>query len=129
MIKRLTTIVSTVALVAGAAGVATAQTSAEIHGDPGCAPSPFDGDTVTLTVENHSDRSESPEITDIVSTEPSDLPDDASVVDLDGEWFVSWEPSVPAGESAELTYTIAEDATFDVDVDGVEAEKLTIDAD
>jgi DNA topoisomerase-6 subunit B len=88
-----------------------------------------DGDTVTLTVENHSDRSESPEITDIVSTEPSDLPDDASVVDLDGEWFISWEPSVPAGESAELTYTIAEDATFDVDVDGVEAEKLTIDAD
>ena len=49
MIKRLTTIVSTVALVAGAAGVATAQTSAQIHGDPGCAPSPFDGDTVTLT--------------------------------------------------------------------------------
>ncbi|MFD1598889.1 DNA topoisomerase VI subunit B [Halobellus rarus] len=88
-----------------------------------------DGDTVTLTVENHSDRSENPEITDIVSSEPSDLPEDASVVDLDGEWFISWEPSVPAGESAELTYTIADDATFDVDVDGVEAEKLTIDAD
>ncbi|QCC47361.1 DNA topoisomerase VI subunit B [Halobellus limi] len=88
-----------------------------------------DGDTVALTVENHSDRSETPEITDIVSAEPSGLPEEANVVDLDGEWFVSWEPSVPAGESAELTYTIAEDATFDVDVDGVEAEKLTIDAD
>jgi DNA topoisomerase-6 subunit B len=87
-----------------------------------------DGDTVSLTVENHSDRAEDPEITEIVSAEPSDLPDDASVVDLDGEWFVTWTPSVPAGESATLTYTTATDATFDVDVDGIEAEKLTIDA-
>ena len=87
-----------------------------------------DGDTVTLTVENHSDRAEDPEITEIVSVEPSDLPDDASVVDLDGEWFVTWTPSVPAGESATLTYTTAADAAFDIDVDGIEAEKLTIDA-
>ncbi|MFC6874734.1 DNA topoisomerase VI subunit B [Halobellus marinus] len=87
-----------------------------------------DGDDVTLVVENHSDRSESPEITDIVSAEPSNLPEDASAVDLDGEWFISWEPSVPAGESAELTYTAAGDPSFDVDVDGVEAEKLTINA-
>lgn len=47
MIKRLTTIVSTVALLAGA-GMAQAQTSADIHGDPGCAPSPLDGSLVTL---------------------------------------------------------------------------------
>ncbi|RLM88134.1 DNA topoisomerase VI subunit B [Halobellus sp. Atlit-38R] len=87
-----------------------------------------DGDAVTLVVENHSDRTEEPEITDIVSAEPSDLPEDASVVDLDGEWFVSWEPSVPAGESVELTYTVSGDASFDVDVDGVETEKLTINA-
>ena len=87
-----------------------------------------DGDTVSLTVENHSDRAEEPEITEIVSAEPSDLPDDASVVDLDGEWFVTWTPSVPAGESATLTYTAAVDAAFDIDVDGIEAEKLTIDA-
>ena len=87
-----------------------------------------DGDTVTLTVENFSDRAEEPEITEIVSAEPSELPDDASVVDLDGEWFVTWTPSVPAGESATLTYTTAVDADFDVDVDGIEAEKLTIDA-
>nr|WP_311171981.1 hypothetical protein [Halobellus sp. ZY16] len=87
-----------------------------------------DGDEVTLVVENHSDRSENPEITDIVSAEPSDLPEDASAVSLDGEWFISWEPSVPSGESAELTYTAAGDPSFDVDVDGVEAEKLTINA-
>jgi DNA topoisomerase-6 subunit B len=87
-----------------------------------------DDGSVTLTVENHSDRAEEPEITEIVSAEPADLPDDASVVDLDGEWFVTWTPSVPAGESATLSYTVTDDATFDVDVDGIEAEKLTIDA-
>ena len=49
MIKRLTSSVLSLALVAGLAGVATAQTSADIHGDPGCAPSPLDGTVVTLT--------------------------------------------------------------------------------
>ncbi|MBB6645503.1 DNA topoisomerase VI subunit B [Halobellus ruber] len=88
----------------------------------------IDDGSVTLTVENFSDRAEKPEITEIVSAAPSDLPDDASVVDLDGEWFVTWTPSVPAGESATLTYTVDADATFDVDVDGIKAEKLTIDA-
>ncbi|MFA1611397.1 DNA topoisomerase VI subunit B [Halobellus rubicundus] len=87
-----------------------------------------DGDSVTLIVENHSDRNEDPEITDIVSVEPADLPEDASVVDLDGEWFVKWEPTVPAGETVELTYTASGDAEFDVDVDGIEAEKLTVNA-
>jgi DNA topoisomerase-6 subunit B len=87
-----------------------------------------DGTTVSLTVENHSDRAEDPEITEIVSAEPTDLPDGTSVVDLDGEWFVTWTPSIPAGESATLSYTTAADATFGVDVDGIEAEKLTIDA-
>ncbi|WP_129115763.1 DNA topoisomerase VI subunit B [Halegenticoccus tardaugens] len=84
--------------------------------------------TVTLTVENHSDRSEQPDITDIVSEEPGELNGDATVVDLDGEWFVKWSPSVPAGETATLTYTAGEAAEFDIDVDGVEAEKLTVNA-
>jgi DNA topoisomerase-6 subunit B len=53
---------------------------------------------------------------------------DAQVVDLDGEWFVKWSPSVAAGETAELSYTLPEDADFDIDVDGVEAEKLTVNA-
>ena len=86
-----------------------------------------DDGTVTLTVENHSDRVEEPEITEIVSSKPSDLPEGVSVVDLDGEWFITWAPSVPAGETVELTYTAAA-ADFDIDVDGIEAEKLTIDA-
>ncbi|WP_152040918.1 DNA topoisomerase VI subunit B [Salinigranum salinum] len=87
-----------------------------------------EGETVTVVVENYSGRTESPEITDILSAEPGDVNGDAQVVDLDGEWFVKWSPSVPAGETAELSYTLPEDADFDIDVDGVEAEKLTVNA-
>ncbi|GAA0220492.1 DNA topoisomerase VI subunit B [Halobaculum roseum] len=87
-----------------------------------------DGDTVRLIVENHSDRTEEPDVTDIVSAEPTDVPDEATVVDLDGEWFVKWNPSVPGGEEATLEYTVAGDAEFDVNVDGIESEKLTVNA-
>jgi DNA topoisomerase-6 subunit B len=84
--------------------------------------------TVTLRVRNYSDRSASPEVTDIVTVEPGDVSDGATVVDLDGEWFVKWAPDVGSGETAELTYTVDGDADFEVDVDGIEREKLTIDA-
>jgi DNA topoisomerase-6 subunit B len=50
------------------------------------------------------------------------------VVDLDGEWFVKWSPAVPAGETVELSYSLPEDADFDLDVDGVATEKLTVNA-
>jgi DNA topoisomerase-6 subunit B len=87
-----------------------------------------ESETVTLVVENHSDRAETPEITDILSAEPGDVNGDARVVDLDGEWFLKWSPSVPAGETAELSYTLPEGTDFDIDVDGVETEKLTVNA-
>lgn len=48
MIKKLTSSVLSLALVAGLSSVALAQTSADLHGDPGCAPSPFDGQAVVL---------------------------------------------------------------------------------
>jgi DNA topoisomerase-6 subunit B len=82
--------------------------------------------TVTLVVENHSNRAEAPEITDILSAEPGDVNGDAQVIDLDGEWFVKWSPSVAAGETAELRYSLPEGTDFDIDVDGVEREKLTV---
>ncbi|SDJ64660.1 DNA topoisomerase VI subunit B [Natronorubrum texcoconense] len=81
---------------------------------------------VTVTVENNSNTSESLEITDIVSAEPTGLPDDATVVEMDGEWFVKWEPDVSSGEDAALEYEVADDAEFDLDVKGVETEKLTV---
>ncbi|MFB6153205.1 MAG: DNA topoisomerase VI subunit B [Halodesulfurarchaeum sp.] len=79
-----------------------------------------------IRVENHGGTSADIEVTDIVSAEPAAL-SAGSVVEVDGEWFVSWEPSVPAGETAELTYEIDTDATSDLSVDGIENERLTID--
>jgi len=84
--------------------------------------------TVTLSVENYSDRSETPEITEIVSVEPQELNGDASVVDLDDEWYIQWSPAVSAGEEAELSYSVEDGADFDITVDGVEDEKLTLNA-
>jgi len=84
---------------------------------------------VTLAVRNHSERAEELDVTDIVDQEPTAVSDGASVVDLDDEWFVQWSPSVSAGETAKLTYEVSdgEEATFDVDVEGIEREKLTVD--
>jgi len=83
--------------------------------------------TVRLTVENNTDVSVDPEITDIVTAEPADA-DGATVVELDDEWFVKWSPSIPGGEEATLEYRVADDADFDVSVEGVEEEKLTVNA-
>ncbi|ESP88738.1 DNA topoisomerase VI subunit B [Candidatus Halobonum tyrrellensis] len=90
----------------------------------------YDEGAVRLVVENHSDRTEELDVTDIVSVEPADVPDDAEVVDLDGEWFVKWTPSVSGGDEAVLEYRVSDsdDAEFDVNVDGVETEKLTVNA-
>jgi DNA topoisomerase-6 subunit B len=35
---------------------------------------------------------------------------------------------VSAGETATLTYEVGEEATFDVDIEGIESEKLTVNA-
>ncbi len=82
---------------------------------------------VTLAVENNDDTTIEPEITDICSVDPGEV-EDASVVEMDGEWFVRWQPSVAGGETAELVYDVGEDAEFDVAVEGIEEEKLTTNA-
>ncbi|WP_323190223.1 DNA topoisomerase VI subunit B [Halostella sp. PRR32] len=85
-----------------------------------------DGQKVSVTVENHSNASESLEVTDIVTAEPTDLSDGATAVEMDGEWFVKWSVDVGSGDDATLTYETDTDASFDLDVDGVETEKLTV---
>jgi DNA topoisomerase-6 subunit B len=84
------------------------------------------GGEVSVVVENHTDTAVTPEVTDIVSVEPGDVPEEATVVEMDGEWFVNWSPAVAAGETARLTYA-AEDASFDLSVSGVDAAELTVD--
>ncbi|PCR90983.1 DNA topoisomerase VI subunit B [Natrinema ejinorense] len=85
-----------------------------------------DGKAVSVVVENNSSTNESLEVTDIVSAEPTSLSDGASVVEMDGEWFVKWEPDVGSDDEAALEYEVSDDATFDLDVKGVESEKLTV---
>ncbi|ODR81363.1 DNA topoisomerase VI subunit B [Haladaptatus sp. W1] len=83
-------------------------------------------DTVKLVVENHGSTNESPKLTDIVATKPENLSDGASAVEMDGEWFVTWEPTVESGEESVLEYHVTEDVSFDaVTVEGIEDERLT----
>ncbi len=82
---------------------------------------------VRLIVENNDDRNADVELTDIVTAEPQDT-NGATVVEMDGEWFVKWSPTVGAGERAVLEYSVTDEAEFTVSVDGVEDEKLTVNA-
>ncbi len=89
-----------------------------------------DGDyrTVHLTVENHTNASETFEVTEIVSEEPTGLPDAVTAVEVDDEWFIKWSPTVDAGGTETLTYRVSDTADFDLSVDGIETAKLTITA-
>ncbi|MFC6798287.1 ATP-binding protein [Haladaptatus sp. DYSN1] len=85
--------------------------------------------TVEVVVENHSNVNANLEITDIVNAEPTNVSKGATVIEMDGEWFVKWAPEVSAGDDAVLKYTVAdEDASFDLNVTGVENERLTVNA-
>ncbi len=86
-----------------------------------------DGETVRLIVENNDDTNATLEITDIVSEDPGEV-EAASVVEMDGEYFVKWTAEVKAGTEASIEYSVDGDATFDVQVEGLEDEKLTINA-
>jgi DNA topoisomerase-6 subunit B len=85
-----------------------------------------DGARVELAVENHTNTAESLDLTEIVTTEPTAVPEDATVVEMDGEWFLKWSPSVPSDDEAILEYETSTDASYDLTVEGVETAKLTI---
>jgi DNA topoisomerase-6 subunit B len=82
---------------------------------------------VRLAVQNHGSTGAQLDITDIVSEDPGDV-DGATVVEMDGEWFVKWDVDVPGGEETAIEYRVSDDAAFDISVDGVEAEKVTVNA-
>jgi DNA topoisomerase-6 subunit B len=89
-------------------------------------------ETVQVVVENNASQNADLEITDIVSVEPADVsvdPDDGAapdVVEMDGEYFLKWNPIVGSGEEAAIEYRVDGDATFDLSVQGVESAKLTV---
>jgi DNA topoisomerase-6 subunit B len=84
-------------------------------------------DTVRLVVENNDSTNAELEITDIVSVDPGEV-EGANVVEMEGEYFVQWSTTVEAGGEAALEYRVNGDAEFDVSVEGIEDEKLTINA-
>jgi DNA topoisomerase-6 subunit B len=84
-------------------------------------------DTVRVRIENNDDTNADVELTDIVTAEPQ-VANGATVVEMDGEWFVKWSPTVAAGETAVLEYNVPDEAEFTVSVDGIEEEKLTVNA-
>jgi DNA topoisomerase-6 subunit B len=86
-----------------------------------------DGETVRLVVENNDTTNATLEVTDIVTADPGDV-EDANVVEMDGEWFIKWNPTVSSGETAVLSYTLDSSADCEAAVDGIEKEKLTLDA-
>jgi DNA topoisomerase-6 subunit B len=84
-------------------------------------------DGVRLVVTNHTERVADLDLTDIVTVDPGDV-EGANVVEMDGEWFVKWNPSVGSGEEAAIEYDVNGDASFDISVEGIETEKLSINA-
>jgi len=84
--------------------------------------------TVELVVENNADTNADLEITEMVTAEPTP-DDDVQVIEMDGEWFIKWQPTVDSGETERLIYDISDGADCTISVDGIEDEKLTIDTD
>ena len=89
---------------------------------------------VHLRVENNDDSTADLAVTEVVEsdTEPAlvdgnDDPAAATVVEMDGEWFLKWNPTVASGETAVLRYEVDGDADASVVVDGLPEEKLTVD--
>jgi DNA topoisomerase-6 subunit B len=81
--------------------------------------------TAEITVENHGSSAADVDVTDIVSAEPEN-PSDGNVVEMDGEWFVKWSPTVAGDEEATLTYDVPADASSNLSVKGIEDARLTV---
>ncbi len=88
-----------------------------------------DGDETTLAVRNHTDTEESPDVTAICATEPAATPPAATAVEVDGEWFLNWQPTVAGGETEQVTFELPADADVTLSVDAVAEEKLTLEED
>ncbi|APE95298.1 DNA topoisomerase VI subunit B [Halodesulfurarchaeum formicicum] len=84
-----------------------------------------EGNVVRLQVENHDSATADLEITEIVTDEPQNC-SAGEVVEMDGEYYLTWKPAVESGGEATLKYEIETDAEFDVQVSGIEEAKLTV---
>ena len=65
------------------------------------------------------------EITEITSRIPTEI-SEGSVVDIGEEWFIKWSPKIKKSESKKLSYSVEEGAKFDIDIKGIEKEKMVL---
>jgi DNA topoisomerase VI, B subunit len=83
------------------------------------------GDGVRLTVRNFTDRQVDPLVTEIVDGTVEIDESQAEVLEMDGEWYVRWHPTVPAGEAITLEYTTGHADSIEGTVDGIDPELVT----
>ena len=83
------------------------------------------GTGVKLTVRNFTDRQVDPLVTEIVDGAVELDETAAEVVEMDGEWFIRWHPTVPAGDAVTLEYSTTDAERIEGTVDGIDAELVT----
>ena len=83
-------------------------------------------DKMELTINNYTGGNLELEITEITSRMPTEV-SEGSVVDIGEEWFIKWSPEIKKNESKKLTYNVEEGAKFDIDIKGIEKEKMVLD--
>ena len=85
-----------------------------------------DDGSVTLRVRNFSNSNADIELTEMVSAEVDLATDDATVVEMDDEWFVKWDGAVSKGETVTIEYETSDDAEFALDVEDIADEQVTV---
>ncbi len=83
-------------------------------------------DKMELTITNYTGGNLELEITEITSRIPTET-SEGLVVDIGEEWFIKWSPKIKKNESKMLSYSVEEDAKFDIDIKGIEKEKMVLD--
>ena len=82
-------------------------------------------DKIELIINNYTGENLELEITEIISRIPTEI-SEGSVVNIGNEWFIKWFPNIKKSESKKLSYMVEEGAKFDVDVKGIEREKMVL---
>ena len=80
---------------------------------------------VELVINNYTGEKLELEITEILSRVPTEI-SEGSVVNMGEEWFIKWSPSIKKNESKKLSYIVEDGAEIDIDIKGIEKEKMVL---
>jgi DNA topoisomerase-6 subunit B len=82
-------------------------------------------DEIELIINNYTGENLELEITEIVSRIPTEI-SEGSVVNIGNEWFIKWLPNIKKNESKKLSYMVEDGAKFDIEIKGIEKEKMVL---